>query len=235
MTQWVRNVLQEQRRPFRVQTLAVLCFPGTNWGCSRSPANQAAHTCSQWERSPEPSPKRDAAGVSRSLLFHPPFLHIVRTRVPPRVQRPQAEPEPVTPGCNEGRGARNLSRVRNTVAILSGPGPNQLRHPGWGGSVRGGPLPAEADSAPAPPTSGSDPRAGVPLGTLQDGSPHGAVWDAPGSENSYGSPFSGRLVATALEGRLHWAPQCALHWMKGAITFQERRKCFWDPVAREAV
>lgn len=111
----------------------------------------------QRERSPEPSPKRDAAGVSRSLLFHPPFLHIVRTRVPPRVQRPQAEPEPVTPGCNEGRGARNLSRGRNTIAILSGPGPNQQRHPGWGGSIRGGPLPAEAGSAHAPPTSGSDP------------------------------------------------------------------------------
>lgn len=165
----------------------------------------------QRERSPEPSPKRDAAGVSRSLLFHPPFLHIVRTRVPPRVQRPQAEPEPVTPGCNEGRGARNLSRGRNTIAILSGPGPNQQRHPGWGRSIRGGPLPAEAGSAHAPPTSGSGPRAGVPLGTLQDGGPHGAVWDAPGSENSYGSPFPGRLVATALEGRLHWAPQCAVH------------------------
>lgn len=102
-----------------------------------SPANRAAHTCSQRERSPEHSPKRDAAGVSCSLLFHPPFLHIVRTRVPPRVQRPQAEPEPVTPGCNEGRGARNLSRGRNTVAMLSRPGPHQLRHPDRGkGPIR---------------------------------------------------------------------------------------------------
>lgn len=48
-----------------------------------------------------------------------------------------------------------------------------------------------------------DPRAGGPLGTLQDGGPHGAVWDAPGSENIRVSPSPGRLVAAALELQLH--------------------------------
>lgn len=138
----MRNVLQGQRGPFRVQTLAALCFPGTKWRRSRPPSKPGC-THVQFEgteRSPEPSPKRGAARVSRSLLSRPhPSFHRVRPRVPPRGQRPQAEPELVTPGCNEGRGARNLSRGRNTVAILSRPGPHQLR---------GRPLPAEAGLCP---------------------------------------------------------------------------------------
>lgn len=69
---------------------------------------------------------------SHAPSLPPPSFHRVRPRVPLRVQRPQAEPKPVTPGCHEGRGAQNLSRGRNTVAILSRPGLHQLRDPARG-------------------------------------------------------------------------------------------------------
>lgn len=77
------------------------------------------------------SKERGHCGLTLPSL-PPSLLPGLRPPVPPRVQRQQAEPEPITPGCSEGRGVRRLSKGRNTVAILFRAGPHHLRDAGRG-------------------------------------------------------------------------------------------------------
>lgn len=139
--------------------------------------------------------------VSRPLLFHPPSFQACGRGYLRECSGSRRSLSPSPRDAAKDAAPAGVPRADRSQPCCSGPDRTICGTPA-GGNAQGGPSTSGGGGLCL--SSVPDPRAGVPLGTLQDGGPHDAVWDAPGSENIRVSPFPGRLVAAAaLELQLH--------------------------------